>query len=73
MCLIACTQEYKPVCSKQGNTYKNGCILNCESNDDFDHEGECKSTKNKCPNNYNPVCGNNNKTYNNECEMLKDK
>lgn len=42
LCFAPCTNECKPVCGKDGITYRNSCYLTCNSNTDFDYEGPCK-------------------------------
>lgn len=40
--MIQCTDEYSPVCGKDGKTYTNKCVATDENSIEVDYEGECK-------------------------------
>ncbi len=66
-----CTEQYQPVCGKDGKTYSNACFAQCQDKE-IAHEGECKKEKTfepcSCTKEYSPVCGNNGVTYSSGCQ-----
>ena len=63
-----CTKEYEPVCGKNGETYGNACMANCEQVE-IAYRGKCKDPSPNCicTMEYAPVCGVNGRTYGNAC------
>ncbi|MDP2735376.1 MAG: Kazal-type serine protease inhibitor domain-containing protein, partial [bacterium] len=39
---VVCTQEFKPVCGVDGNTYPNACVAQRQNGVRISHEGECR-------------------------------
>ena len=75
-CFAPCDHSnYDPVCSVEGNTYTNMCVLTCESNDTFLRKGTCypvgggSGNDCNCPNGGKQVCGKDKKTYRNRCVL----
>ena len=71
--LVACTADYRPVCSVDGKTYSNMCMLE-GAGETFAHSGKCESkekdfTPIPCTRDYRPVCGVDEKTYGNLCTL----
>ena len=71
LCCCPCAQTVKPVCSVQGITYKNECIMNCEFSHWESYKGPCITNPScNCPfssDDNSWVCGNNGKYYRNSC------
>ena len=63
---INCSDNFNPVCGKDGNTYQNACLAEL-SDASIDFEGVCKDETLVCNDDFNPVCGKNDVTYHNSC------
>ncbi|XP_047992439.1 serine protease inhibitor dipetalogastin-like [Leguminivora glycinivorella] len=71
-----CSRDYTPVCGSDGETYPNGCMLDCAAqtheNLRLSHGGPCRSqaeTSCICTFEYKPVCGIDGTTYPNKCAL----
>ena len=65
--LCKCRNMWKPVCGKNGKTYRNSCMANCNGVKTLCN-GRCPCPKQcPCPRILKPVCGKDGKTYGNSC------
>ena len=59
--------SYNPICSLNGTTFENECVLNC-TQQIHQNRGPCESPGD-CPRKYRPVCGVDGLTYDNKCTL----
>lgn len=67
-----CSQHIRSVCGTNGKTYKNECLLNCDTRKNpciqkFS-DGNC-GNQCACTKEWRPVCGSDGKTYPTKCNL----
>ena len=63
-----CPNSYDFVCGRNGRTYQNVCLLDCDGVD-MDRRGACAPGNCNCPGDTAFVCGKDGRTYQNECKL----
>ena len=63
-----CGENFAPVCSRLGTTFKNECYLICSGEQRL-HSGRCEDSPCNCGESVEPVFSKSGKTYHNKCAL----